>query len=100
MARSITKPITLGQDSDQDDSVFPSLTADGSEVAFTSRNNDLVANDTNGVSDVFRAAVSWGDDVPPALSLPQFPIVVPADRPDRAVRTRSRRPTPRIHIRR
>jgi hypothetical protein len=39
------------------------------------------------VSDVFRAAVTWGDDVPPVLSLPQFPIVVPADRPDGAVVT-------------
>jgi Tol biopolymer transport system component len=85
--RNVTKPITLGQDFDQDDSVFPSLTADGGQVAFTSRNNDLVAGDTNGVSDVFRADVTWGDDVPPALSLPQFPIVVPADRPDGAVVT-------------
>ena len=87
VARNVTKPITLGQDFDQDDSVFPSLTADGGQVAFTSRNNDLVAGDTNGVSDVFRADVTWGDDVPPALSLPQFPIVVPADRPDGAVVT-------------
>jgi hypothetical protein len=39
------------------------------------------------VSDGFRANVSWGDDVPPALSLPQFPIVVPADRPAGAVVT-------------
>jgi Tol biopolymer transport system component len=87
VARNVTKPLTLGQDYDQDDSVFPSLTADGGQVAFTSRSNDLVANDTNGVSDVFRAAVTWGDDVPPALSLPQFPISVPADRPDGAVVT-------------
>jgi Tol biopolymer transport system component len=87
VARNITKPITLGQDFDQDDGVFPSLTADGGQAAFTSRNNDLVVNDTNGVSDVFRANVTWGDDVPPALSLPQFPIVVPADRPQGAVVT-------------
>jgi Tol biopolymer transport system component len=87
VARSVTKPITLGQDFDQDDSFSPSLIADGSQVAFSSRNNDLVADDTNGVSDVFRANVTWGDDVPPALSLPQFPIVVPADRPDGAVVT-------------
>jgi HYR domain/WD40-like Beta Propeller Repeat len=87
VARNVTKPLTLGQDFDEDDSVFPSLTADGGQVAFTSRSNDLVANDTNGVSDAFRATVTWGDDVPPALSLPQFPIVVPADRPDGAVVT-------------
>jgi Tol biopolymer transport system component len=87
VARNVTKPITLGQDFDQDDSVFPSLTADGGQVAFTSRSNDLVPNDTNGVSDVFRATVSWVDDVPPALSLPQFPISVPADRPAGAVVT-------------
>jgi Tol biopolymer transport system component len=84
VARNVTKPLTLGQDFDEDDSVFSSLTADGGQIAFTSRNNDLVADDTNGVSDVFRADVTWGD-VPPALSLPQFPIVVPADRPAGAV---------------
>jgi Tol biopolymer transport system component len=87
VARSVTKPLTLGQDFDEDDSGFPSLTADGSQVAFSSRNNDLVPNDTNGVSDVFRANVTWGDDVPPALSWPQFPIVIPADRPSGAVVT-------------
>jgi Tol biopolymer transport system component len=87
VARNVTKPLTLGQDFDQDDSVFPSLTADGGQVAFTSSSNDLVANDTNGVSDVFRAGVAWGDDVPPVLSLPQFPISVPADRPQGAVVT-------------
>jgi Tol biopolymer transport system component len=87
VARSVTKPITLGQDFDQDDSFSPSLTADGGQVAFSSRNNDLVADDTNGVSDVFRSNVTWGDDVPPALSLPQFPIVVPANRSDGAVVT-------------
>jgi Tol biopolymer transport system component len=86
VARNVTKPLTLGQDFDEDDSVFPSLTADGGQVAFESRNNDLVANDTNGVSDVFRADVTWGDDVPPALSLPAYPPV-PADRPDGAVVT-------------
>ena len=56
---------------------------------------DLVVN-TNGVSDGFRANVTWGDDVPPALSLPQFPIslfprIVP---PVPSSRTRSRRATP------
>jgi Tol biopolymer transport system component len=86
-ASGTTKPLTIGQDYDEDDSIFPSLTADGSQVAFASRNNDLVPNDTNGVIDVFRATITSGDDVPPALTLPQYPIVVPADRPDGTVVT-------------
>jgi Tol biopolymer transport system component len=84
---NITKPLTIGRDFDEDDSVFPSLTADGSQVAFTSRNNDLVSDDTNGVADVFRSTITWSDDVPPVLTMPQFPIVVPADRPDGAIVT-------------
>jgi Tol biopolymer transport system component len=83
----VTKPLTIGQDYGEDDSIFPSLTATGSQVAFASRNNDLVPDDTNGVIDVFRATITSGDDVPPALTLPQWPIVVPADRPDGAVVT-------------
>jgi Tol biopolymer transport system component len=83
----VTKPLTIGQDYGEDDSIFPSLTAAGSQVAFASRNNDLVPDDTNGVIDVFRATITSGDDVPPALTLPQWPIVVPADRPDGAVVT-------------
>lgn len=70
-AANVSKPLTLGRDFDEDDSFFPSLTADGTGVAFGSRNNDLVAGDTNGVSDVFRATINWeGDDVPPVLTLP------------------------------
>jgi Tol biopolymer transport system component len=83
----VTKPLTIGQDYGEDDSIFPSLTAAGSQVAFASRNNDLVPDDTNGVIDVFRATITSGDDVPPALTLPQWPIVVPADRLDGAVVT-------------
>ena len=83
----VTKPLTIGQDSGEDDSIFPSLTAAGGQVAFASGNNDLVPNDTNGVIDVFRATITSGDDVPPALTLPRSPIVVPADRPGGAVVT-------------
>ena len=79
-----TKPLTFGQEFDVDNSVFPSLTADGTEVAFTSRNDDLVPGDTNGVADVFLAAVTWSDDVPPVLSLPGS-IVVPGESPRGAV---------------
>ena len=82
-----TKPLTLGRDFDEDESVFPSLNADGTQVAFTSRNNDLVTGDTNGVADVFLAAVTWGDDVPPALDVPQGSIVQPAESPAGAVVT-------------
>jgi Tol biopolymer transport system component len=81
-ASGVTKPLTIGRDYEEDDSIFASLTADGSRVAFASRNNDLVADDTNGVIDVFRAAITSGDDVPPALTVPQSTIVVPADSPD------------------
>jgi Tol biopolymer transport system component len=84
---NITKPLTIGRDRDEDDSFFPSLTSDGTQAAFNSGSNDLVADDTNGVADVFRTTITWGDDVPPVLTLPQFPIVVPADRPEGAVVT-------------
>jgi Tol biopolymer transport system component len=86
-ASNISKPLTIGKDYDEDDSFFPSLTADASRVAFASRNNDLAAGDTNGVSDVFLALVTWGDDVPPALTVPAWTVVAPADRPDGAVVT-------------
>jgi Tol biopolymer transport system component len=82
-----TKPLTFGQDFDEDNSVFPSLSPDGTRVAFTSRNDALVAGDTNGVADVFLAAVTWSDDVPPVLALPQGAVVVPAESPEGAVVT-------------
>jgi Tol biopolymer transport system component len=85
-ASGTTKPLTIGHD-DGDNSIFPSLAADGSQVAFASLDSDLVPADTNGVIDVFRAPITPGDDVPPALTLPQSPIVVPADRPGGAVVT-------------
>jgi hypothetical protein len=85
-ASGTTKPLTIGHD-DGDNSIFPSLAADGSQVAFASLDSDLVPGDTNGVIDVFRAPITSGDDVPPALTLPQSPIVVPADRPGGAVVT-------------
>jgi Tol biopolymer transport system component len=85
-ASGVTKPLTIGRDGG-DNSIFPSLTADGSQVAFASLNSDLVPNDTNGVIDVFRATITSGDDVPPVLTLPRSPVVVPADRPDGAVVT-------------
>jgi hypothetical protein len=33
VARNVTEPLRLGQDFDPDDSVFPSLTADGGAIA-------------------------------------------------------------------
>ena len=80
-ASGVTEPLTLGQDYEVDDSIFASLTADGSQVAFASGNHDLVPDDTNGAIDVFRAAITSGDDVPPALALPQWPVVELAGRP-------------------
>lgn len=85
-ASGVTKPLTIGRDGG-DNSIFPSLTANGSQVAFASLDSDLVPNDTNGVIDVFRATITSGDDVPPVLTLPRSPVVVPADRPDGAVVT-------------
>jgi Tol biopolymer transport system component len=85
-ASGVTKPLTIGRDGG-DLSIFPSLTADGSQVAFASLDSDLVPNDTNGVIDVFRATITSGDDVPPVLTLPRSPVVVPADRPEGAVVT-------------
>ena len=49
----VTRPITVGRGSG-DYSIFPSLSADGSTVAFASLAAFLVDGDTNGTIDVFR----------------------------------------------
>jgi hypothetical protein len=78
-----TKAMTVGR-RDGDFSAFPSLSSDGSSVAFASTAAYLVDGDTNGVIDVFRRAVTGADENPPALRLPA-PISVPATSPDGAV---------------
>jgi Tol biopolymer transport system component len=45
------------QAADREDSVAPSITADGAFVAFESLSEDLVDDDSNGVSDVFYRGV-------------------------------------------
>ena len=78
-----TKAMTVGRASG-DYSLTPSLSADGSSVAFGSRASYLVDGDTNGTIDVFRRPVTAGDENAPALHLPG-PISVPATSPDGAV---------------
>jgi Tol biopolymer transport system component len=78
-----TKAITVGRRAG-DFSAFPSLSADGSSVAFASTAAYLVDGDTNDVIDVFRRAVTGADENPPALGLPD-PISVPATSPDGTV---------------
>lgn len=79
MQAATTKAITVGRASG-DYSLYASLSADGQWVAFGSLASFLVANDTNGAIDVFRRAVTGGDENPPALTLPGT-IDVPATSP-------------------
>ncbi len=74
-----TKAMTVGR-AGGDYSLTPSLSADGSWVAFGSLASYLVEDDTNGAIDVFRRAVTAGDENPPALQLPG-PVSVPATSP-------------------
>lgn len=71
-----TKAITVGRAAG-DYSLYASLSADGQWIAFGSLASFLVADDTNGTIDVFRRAVTAGDENPPALDLPGT-ISVPA----------------------
>jgi len=79
MQAATTKAITVGRASG-DYSLYASLSADGQWVAFGSLASYLVAGDTNGSIDVFRRAVTGGDENPPALTLPGT-IDVPATSP-------------------
>lgn len=51
----ITKRISLSSNNNEgnDDSVHPSVSSDGRWISFTSSANNLVANDTNNVKDIF-----------------------------------------------
>ena len=69
MQAGTTKAITVGR-AGGDYSLYASLSADGQWVAFGSLASFLVPDDTNGSIDVFRRAVSGGDENPPALKLP------------------------------
>lgn len=71
-----TKAITVGRAAG-DYSLYASLSADGQWIAFGSLASFLVADDSNGTIDVFRRAVTAGDENPPALDLPGT-ISVPA----------------------
>jgi Tol biopolymer transport system component len=77
-----TKAITVGRAAG-DYSLYASLSADGQWIAFGSLASFLVTDDTNGAIDVFRRAVTGGDENPPALTLPGT-ISVPATSPDGA----------------
>jgi Tol biopolymer transport system component len=73
-----TRALTVAPGSDQS-SFSPSLSADGSLVAFASL-APLLAADTNGLIDVYRRPVAGGDSTPPAVSLPGD-LSVPATSP-------------------
>jgi uncharacterized lipoprotein NlpE involved in copper resistance len=47
-----------------DHSWYPSLSGDGSYVAFQSEATNLVSGDTNGVNDIFVSAVEFGSSTP------------------------------------
>jgi Tol biopolymer transport system component len=53
--------VATGGGQASDDSSFPSLSADGSKVAFSSFASDLVSGDTNQVRDVFVHDVATGE---------------------------------------
>ena len=77
-----TRALTVARSSDEL-SIFPSLSADGSFVAFGSL-APLLADDTNGAIDVYGRPVAGGDSAAPALSLPGD-LSVPATSPEGAV---------------
>ncbi|MFZ5909054.1 MAG: hypothetical protein ACOYYU_03455 [Chloroflexota bacterium] len=62
-----TVQVTDGGADSEDSSYGPSLSADGSLVAYTSRSNNLVDGDTNGVPDVFVSEISYGPDRNPTV---------------------------------
>ena len=77
-----TRALTVARSSDEL-SIFPSLSADGSFVAFGSL-APLLADDTNGAIDVYGRPVAGGDWAAPVLSLPGD-LSVPATSPEGAV---------------
>ena len=82
MREATTKAITVGRASG-DYSLFASLSADGQWVTFGSLASFLVGDDTNGAIDVFRRALTGGDENAPALTVPDT-LDVPATTPDGA----------------
>jgi hypothetical protein len=64
-------------------SATPSISSDGRYVAFTSFASNLVADDTNGNTDVFVHELTWLDSTPPAIEVPAD-ITVNATRPSGA----------------
>ncbi len=62
-----TIQVTNGGVDYEDSSSYPSLSANGSLVAYMSHSSRLVDGDTNGVSDIFVSEVSYGPDRNPTV---------------------------------
>ena len=62
-----TIQVTDGGIDYEDSSSYPSLSADGSLVAYMSHSSRLVDGDTNGVSDIFLSEVLYGPDRNPTV---------------------------------
>jgi len=62
-----TQQVTHGGTSSLDSSFRPSLSSDGSVVAFWSLSSILVSGDTNGVSDVFVNEINFVPDLNPSV---------------------------------
>ena len=59
--------VTNGGIDNEDSSYYPSLSADGSLVAYASHASNLVGGDTNGVPDVFVSEVLYGPERNPTV---------------------------------
>lgn len=62
-----TVSVTRGGSSEEDSAFLPAISDDGRFAAYTSNARNLIANDTNGVSDVFRAEVQHPPDLNPGV---------------------------------
>jgi len=86
-----TVRVSVASDGTQSDgdSSWPSISADGRRVAFTSKAANLVPDDTNGVEDVFVHELNW--EIPPAPApTPSFERRRTSDRGFESVREVSR----------
>lgn len=62
-----TVSVTRGGSSEEDSSFLPAISDDGRFVAYSSIARNLIAGDTNGVRDVFRAEVQYPPDLNPGV---------------------------------
>ncbi|WP_052055796.1 PD40 domain-containing protein [Myxosarcina sp. GI1] len=70
-----------------DDSFFPSITADGSKVAFASNASNLVEGDNNEATDIFIADVVFSDANTQTLN-PIFNLISSTPKSDRLIGTK------------